>query len=131
MRVCLHHRVILYALLSALLLLSGACFGGGEVVQLVPGGDSERGRVLMRDYGCHTCHLIPGVPGANSLVGPPLTAWAERQFIAGALPNLPNELIAWLQDPQAIEPKTAMPNLGATEQEARDMSAYLYTLRSN
>lgn len=85
----------------------------------------------MRDYGCHTCHLIPGVPGANSLVGPPLTAWAERQFIAGALPNRPNELIAWLQDPQAIEPQTAMPNLGATEQAARDMSAYLYTLRSN
>jgi cytochrome c len=131
MRICLHHRVVLLALLPALLLLSAACFGGGDRVQLVPGGDSERGRVLMRAYGCHTCHLIPGVLGANSLVGPPLTAWAERQFIAGALPNQPNELIAWLQDPQAIEPQTAMPNLGATEQEARDMSAYLYTLRSN
>lgn len=123
--------VALLTVLSAFWLLASACFGGEPPAQLVPGGDMARGRLLMRDYGCHTCHVIPGVPGADSLVGPPLTAWAERQYIAGNLPNTPNELVAWLQNPQAIEPNTAMPNLGATAQEARDMSAYLYTLRSN
>lgn len=121
---------VLLTLSLALLLTLGACLGQPEASSIVPGGDVERGRLLMREYGCHTCHLIPGVPGADSLVGPPLTAWAERQYIAGALPNRPNELIAWLENPQAIEPGTAMPNLGATEQAARDMSAYLYTLRS-
>lgn len=121
---------VLLTLSLALLLALSACLGKREAQTIVPGGDVEQGRLLMRNYGCHTCHVIPGVPGADSLVGPPLTAWAERQYIAGTLPNRPNELMAWLENPQAIEPGTAMPNLGATEQEARDMSAYLYTLRS-
>jgi len=123
-------RLFVLLLLLLCLITLSACLGADARASTVPGGDVERGRLLMREYGCHTCHVIPGVPGANSLVGPPLTAWAERHYIAGALPNTPQELITWLQDPQAIEPGTAMPNLGATEQAARDMSAYLYTLRS-
>ena len=92
-------------------------------------GDIEAGRIALTAYGCHSCHKIPGVVGANSLVGPPLTGWAERAYIAGALPNEPNHLVAWIQYPQAIEPGTAMPNLGVTEEDAVNMSAYLYTLR--
>jgi cytochrome c1 len=61
-------------------------------------------------------------------VGPPLDAWAEREFIAGSLPNEPDALIDWIVNPQAIEPGTAMPTLGVTPEEARDMAAYLYTL---
>ena len=92
-------------------------------------GDREAGRVALAAYGCHSCHTIPGVIGANSLVGPPLNGWAERAYIAGSLPNEPTHLIAWIQYPQAIEPGTAMPNLGVTEEDAANMSAYLYTLR--
>lgn len=95
----------------------------------VPGGDPKRGEVALQTYGCGACHVIPGVPGAVSYVGPPLDAWAERHYIAGTLLNTPNNLIAWLREPQAVEADTAMPNLGVTEQDARDMSAYLYTLR--
>lgn len=94
----------------------------------VPGGDPERGKRLMYVYGCGSCHIIPGVGAADGVVGPPLTAWASRQWIAGRLPNQPDSLIAWLLDPQAIEPGTAMPTQGMRPDEARHMAAYLFTL---
>jgi cytochrome c len=95
----------------------------------VVGGVADTGQQLIADYGCGACHDIPGIPGANATVGPPLGKWAERVYIAGALPNRPGNLVAWLMDPQAIEPGTAMPDLSISEQEALDMSAYLYSLR--
>lgn len=113
-------------LLLALLLLG--CTPSGEQSYVV-GGDIAVGEQLVTEYGCGSCHVIPGIPGANASVGPPLDEWAERVYIAGALPNRPGNLVAWLMDPQAIEPGTAMPNLAITEQEARDMSAFLYSLR--
>ncbi len=93
-----------------------------------PGGDAERGRAALQVYGCQTCHAIPGLPGQAAFVGPPLTAWGDRQYIAGNLDNTPDNLVRWILDPQAIEPGTAMPDVGATDADARDMTAYLYTL---
>ncbi|MBI1299504.1 c-type cytochrome [bacterium] len=92
-------------------------------------GNIENGRAVLEDYGCGSCHTIPGVPGANSLVGPPLNGWAERSFIAGKLPNEPEHLEQWVRFPQAIEPGTAMPNMDVTEEDAVDMVAYLFSLR--
>ena len=100
----------------------------GTPVSAVPGGDAERGAAVLRAYGCSACHSIPGIPGADTFVGPPLENWAQRYYVAGSLPNTPENLIRWIQVPQEIEPGTAMPNLGVTEQDARDMAAYLYTL---
>ncbi|HEX7120168.1 MAG TPA: c-type cytochrome [Longimicrobiales bacterium] len=91
-------------------------------------GDAERGRRLLDTYGCGGCHVIPGLPGARGQVGPPLTDWGERHFIAGAVLNTPEELVAWIVNPQAIEPGTVMPTLGVTADEALDMAAYLFTL---
>jgi cytochrome c2 len=101
----------------------------GVALAEVPGGDARQGRQAFDIYGCGACHVIPGVPGANGAAGPPLTAFARRRFIAGSLPNTPGNLIAWLVDPQSIEPGTAMPNLGVSEYNARHMAAYLATLR--
>ncbi len=61
-------------------------------------------------------------------MGPALTGWAERQFISGRLVNRPAELTAWILNPPAIDPGTAMPELGVTVAQAEDMVAYLYTL---
>lgn len=97
--------------------------------QTVEGGDAARGKQLMHRYACATCHVIPGVAGANGQVGPPLTSWAQRAYIAGNLSNTPENLIRWVQVPQSVEPGTAMPNLGVTDQDARDIASYLYTLR--
>ncbi len=66
--------------------------------------------------------------GANGMVRPPLNAWSQRVYIAGQLPNTPANLIGWLQNPQAFRPGSAMPNLGVSETDARNMAAYLYTL---
>ncbi len=114
-----------------LLLLCGGlgCRSVAYQVQYVADGDTVRGRQLISDYGCGTCHHIPTIPNANAWVGPPLTKWAQRSYIAGTLPNTPENLVIWLQDPQALHNNSAMPNLGISAQEARDISAYLYTLR--
>ncbi len=99
------------------------------VGRTVEGGDAKRGVAALQQYGCGGCHVIPGVERADQLVGPPLIGWADRIYIAGRLPNTPENLVQWILDPQAIDPQNAMPNLGVTEAEARDMAAYLYTLR--
>lgn len=91
------------------------------------GGDPEHGRLVMRQYGCDTCHTIAGVEGANALVGPPLQSFAKRAYVAGVLPNSPPNLERWLMHPRGVLP-TAMPEMGVTESDARDMAAYLYTL---
>jgi mono/diheme cytochrome c family protein len=91
-------------------------------------GRPERGEELMSRYGCGSCHLIPGVSWARGKTGPPLDRWAERHYIAGELLNTPRNLVAWIVDPQAIEPGTAMPGLGVSPEEALHVAAYLYTL---
>jgi cytochrome c len=95
----------------------------------IDGIDPARGKIHIVAYGCGSCHIIPGVRGARGLVGPPLTHFSQRSFIAGEVPNNSEFLVRWISVPQAIEPGTAMPNLGVSEHEARDIAAYLYTLR--
>jgi cytochrome c1 len=95
----------------------------------VTNGDPDLGVEAIQRYGCGSCHVIPGVAGADGKVGPPLTDFSERGFIAGQLPNNADNLITWIEDPQGVEPGTAMPNLDVTEQDARDIAAYLFTLR--
>jgi mono/diheme cytochrome c family protein len=91
--------------------------------------DIERGKDALLQYMCATCHEIPGVIGAQAHVGPPLDGIGARTFIAGAIPNTPENMIRWLRNPQLIDPRTAMPDLYVTERDARDIAAYLYTLQ--
>lgn len=93
------------------------------------GGDASRGRQVIQQYGCGSCHEIPGVVGAHGLVGPPLLWFARRSYVAGELPNTADNLELWIRSPQKIHPRTAMPALGLDDQQARDVVAYLYTLR--
>ncbi len=96
---------------------------------VTPGGDPEAGKIAIMAYGCGACHTVPGVRGANGLVGPPLTRFARRSFIAGEVPNTFENLVRWIEAPQDVEPGTAMPNLGVVAVQARNIAAYLYTLR--
>ena len=93
------------------------------------GGDSARAVAAMRDLGCGACHQIPGVRGAVGLVGPPLNHMASRSYIAGVMDNTPDNMILWLRWPQGVLPMSGMPNLGMTETQARDIAAYLLSLR--
>jgi cytochrome c len=91
--------------------------------------EAERGRLLLRQFGCGACHDIPGVATADGKVGPPLGGIARRVYLAGVLPNTAQNMAAFIRAPEKADPRTAMPNLGVTEAHARDMVAYLYTLR--
>jgi cytochrome c2 len=97
--------------------------------QLTGGGNARAGMVALRKYGCVGCHTIPGIEGAYGLVGPPLTQFADRIYIAGRLTNTPDNLMLWIQKPQQVVPHNAMPDMGVSEQDSRDIAAYLYTLR--
>ncbi len=98
-------------------------------VQLTGGGNAQAGIADLRKYGCSGCHTIPGIEGAHGLVGPPLNQFADRVYIAGRLPNTPENLMLWIQKPQLVIPNNAMPDMGISEQDSRDIAAYLYTLR--
>ncbi|WP_346619897.1 c-type cytochrome [Blastococcus montanus] len=95
-----------------------------------PDGSVEAGRVLLREYGCVACHQVPGVPGPQGQVGPPLGSIAERRTVAGTLPNTPENLRSWIQDPQEINPGSLMPDVGVTDEDVDAIVAYLYSLES-
>jgi cytochrome c len=118
----------LVATIGALLVLLGVgCRRLSPAME--PDRDPKQGAILLSAHGCGGCHTIPGVSGANGTIGPPLTGYARRVYVAGKLPNQLDNLMRWIRDPQSIEPGTVMPNLPVNEAEARAMAAYLYTLR--
>ena len=113
-----------------LLLVIGACDrASGDNALAVDGGDAKRGEREIKKYGCEACHAFPGLTGSRAIVGPPLAGIAQRSFIAGVLPNTPENLVTWLENPPGVDSKTAMPNMGVTGRDARDIAAYLYTLK--
>jgi cytochrome c1 len=124
-----------YALTVGLALLAAGalsgCIGGQSVgggTSMVRDGNPQQGRKLIASYGCGSCHTIPGVYTARGVVGPPLYFFGRRTMIAGELPNTPENLARWLRNPRAVEPNTAMPSLGLSQQQAQDIAAYLDTL---
>src|SRR5437773_2021960 len=118
-------------LLPALLTLTAAGCESSErrYAEEITGGRADAGKKAIERYGCGSCHVIPGISGAESLVGPSLERIASRVYIAGQLINDPNAMIAWIRDAQHLRPPTAMPALAVGEQEGRDIAAYLYTLK--
>jgi cytochrome c2 len=116
-------------LASVLAAASGCTHGEADAMALTHGGNAARGKELIRTYGCGSCHTIPRVPGAESSVGPSLQGEATRAYIAGVMPNQPENMIRWIIDPPSIDEKTAMPNLHVTAVDARDIAAYIYTLQ--
>jgi len=92
-------------------------------------GDPLQGRFIAMREACGSCHAIPGLQQADGLAGPPLTGFARRARIAGMLANTPDNLVRWLRSPQVVVPGNAMPDLRLTDKEARDVAAYLETLR--
>lgn len=119
-------------LVSVILIsLLGGCAPGNrdESVQSAIAGNAANGRRLLYSYGCGSCHAIPGVGEADATIGPPLSGLGSRLYIAGVLENTPDNLFRWIAQPQEVQPGNAMPDVGVTQQQARDMAAYLYTLR--
>jgi cytochrome c2 len=92
------------------------------------GGNPARGKIAIQHYGCIACHTIDGLQ-SQALVGPPLTRMASRSYLAGNLTNDAANMIHWIQKPREIHKDTAMPDVGVTDTDARDIASYLYSYR--
>ncbi|MGZ5198532.1 MAG: c-type cytochrome [Telluria sp.] len=119
------------AITSLILLAAATLTGCGDKsdarAAVATGGDAGRGHQLLVQYGCASCHTIQGVRGERGLVGPPLTGIRQRAIIGGSLPNTPSNLEQWIMHPRQFNPNSAMPELGVTPEQARDITAYLYS----
>jgi cytochrome c2 len=93
----------------------------------ITSGDPRRGEAMFIQYGCGSCHAMKNVRTATGSVGPPLDGVAIRAIVASKLANRPENMERWIRDPQRVSPGTAMPDLNVGEQDARDITAFLYT----
>lgn len=122
-------NVSIYMPIAAAILLCATGCSDPPPPPTVAGGDAARGRQVVADLQCGACHTVPGIRSARGSVGPTLERFAHRPYLAGKWPNDPAVLLRWLRDPPAMAPHTAMPALIHDEAVARDVAAYLYTLR--
>ncbi len=123
-------RVLGWGLAGAAGLAIVACGGQPRTgAALEASAHADLGREAISYYGCGACHTISGVPNALGVAAPPLAHFSRRGYIAGRLLNTPENLKRWIEDPQAVEPGTAMPNLGVTSEDAHNIAAYLHSLR--
>jgi len=100
-----------------------------EAAASATGGDPALGQLLIARYGCNGCHIIPGVDNATGQVGPELGGVARRVYVAGVVSNTADNLVRFVVDPKSVDEKSAMPRTGITPDEARNVAAYLYSLR--
>ena len=113
--------------------MRAACCGGLAGLLLsacgaAPETGVERGQRLLAQYQCGVCHNIPAVPGSVGRLGPSLADFGLRSYIAGEIPNRPDSLARWIAEPASLVPGTLMPDMGASDADARDMAAYLLAL---
>jgi cytochrome c len=123
---CPTTRLLIAALLA---MTAAACEPGRANGPDIFIGDSRRGTDLVKQYQCGSCHDIPGISGADGNVGPPLYRIGTRTYIAGYIQNSPDNMADWIEDPQRALPGNAMPRMGIPQKDARDIAAFLYTLK--
>jgi cytochrome c len=115
---------------ACLILVLGTLLAGCERqlpdIDPLSGGSPRAGKLLIERYGCAACHQIKGIANADSQVGPSLKEIRGSGYVGGVMPNSAGNLVKWIMDPREVDPKTAMPDLGVSEAEARDIAAYLY-----
>lgn len=88
-----------------------------------------RGRDLFQRTACINCHTLPGT-AANGTYGPDLSHLMSRKTIgAGVALNTPENLRAWIADPQELKPGCRMPDMKLTQPEVDEIVGYLLTLQ--
>ena len=84
---------------------------------------------LIPTIACGSCHTIRGTTMKGAF-GPDLTHFGSRSGIAAfTLLNTPQNLLAWLQDPQKVKPECKMPQIPLPLQEQQQLVAYLEELK--
>jgi cytochrome c2 len=97
------------------------------------GADLGKGRQLVEAKGCGSCHVFTGAPIQAS--APPSMDPREFDRAFKLAPDLrvtrerttPARLLAWLEDPKAVKPDSAMPKIALTPAEAKDIAAFLWS----
>jgi cytochrome c len=120
------YRLLLLLTIGLVAAGSAGC-GGTQTRVAIRGAKASRAPSEIAAYGCGSCHTIAGVAGANADIGPQLHDLAAHRYIAGRLPNTAPNLIRWIRGPQQVDPGNVMPDLGVSDQAARDIAAYLYS----
>ncbi|MFZ4774540.1 MAG: cytochrome c oxidase subunit II [Terrimicrobiaceae bacterium] len=78
---------------------------------------------------CINCHKVDGST-AEGVFGPDLTKLMTRQTIgAGVAPLTPENLRAWVRDPQSLKTGCLMPDMKLHDSEVDSITAYLLTLK--
>ncbi len=116
--------------LPLLMMLVAGCKPAPDTRQHVPSADPARGLAAIERVGCAACHRIPGVTWPKGELGPSLEQFGDQGMIAGRLPNRPDVLAHFVRAAPDLIPGTTMPAMPLNEKEARDVAAYLYTLRA-
>ncbi len=106
-----------------------ACDGPPDRTPTLGDANVATGRRLVTDKGCVACHTFPDVKWPRGGLGPSLHDFARQGLIAGRLPNQPGVLMQFVRNAPGLLPGTAMPAITMTDQEARDVTAYLLTLQ--
>ena len=115
--------------------IAAALVPTAEPAPVEPAGDPTRGRALLADAGCTTCHSFTGVP---PITARPLTPALDPAVMLRAreqAPDLrftrdrlrPAALHTWLADPAASKAGTLMPDPGLRPDQIRDLATYLLT----
>lgn len=110
--------------------LAAGCDGPPDRTPTLGDADVDRGRRVVVEKGCGACHAFPDVPWPRGALGPGLEAFGRQGLIAGQLPNQPGVLMDFVRNAPALLPGTGMPGVAMTDQEARDVTAYLLQLGS-
>lgn len=106
-----------------------ACDGPPDRTPTLSEASAEAGLRLVTEKGCVACHTFPDVKWPRGGLGPSLQGFARQGLIAGQLPNQPGVLMQFVRNAPGLLPGTAMPAITMTDQEARDVTAYLLTLQ--
>jgi cytochrome c2 len=97
----------------------------GRQTPSLAGADPARGRALMDSLGCRACHAlaedeVAGQIGANKDIAPNLSHVAEKTDARW--------IYHWIRNPRGYSHVARMPSLRLSDDEARDVTAYLVTL---
>jgi cytochrome c oxidase subunit 2 len=107
-------------------------FAAWVAAQQAPAMDelaARSGRELFQSVACINCHTVRGTP-ANGIFGPDLTHLMSRSTLgAGVAPNTPENLRAWIDNPDALKPGALMPAMKLSRADLDQLVAYLLTLR--
>ncbi|MGE3272486.1 MAG: cytochrome c oxidase subunit II [Chloroflexota bacterium] len=91
---------------------------------------AKEGMEAFGTNGCAGCHTIDGNPTAVGKVGPNLSHFGSRTTLAAGIhPNTPENLAAWIENPQAIKPGNIMQNLHVRPRDVEALVAYLHSLK--